>query len=176
MHERSDERLMRSYASGDMAAFEQLYRRYRTPLYRYVARQVGNAATANDLYQEIWEKVIAARERYRPTSPFRAWIFRIARNHVIDHFRRLRPESDMPVEKLETTTPGPEQHLSEDSRRSRLADAIERLPMPQREVLLLKLESGLDLQSIARVCGVNRETAKSRLRYAVGKLKKTLGE
>ena len=174
MHERSDEQLMESYASGDMAAFEQLYQRYRTPLYRYVIRQVRDDATANDLYQGIWEKVIRGRESFRPASPFRAWMFRIAHNHVMDYFRRLRPQSELPVESLESEASGPEQQLVEDGRGDRLAAAIAGLPPAQRDVLLLKMESALDLSAIARVCGINTETAKSRLRYAVNRLKKTL--
>jgi RNA polymerase sigma-70 factor (ECF subfamily) len=174
MHERSDEQLMKSYASGDMAAFEQLYQRYRAPLYRYVVRQVRDDATANDLYQGIWEKVIRARDSFRPSSPFRAWVFRIAHNHIMDYFRRLRPQSELPVESLESEASGPEQRLMEDRRGDRLAEAIARLPPGQRDVLLLKMESALDLGTIARVCGINPETAKSRLRYAVSRLKKRL--
>lgn len=174
MRERTDEELMAAYAAGEMAAFESLYARHRGPLYRYILRQVGDAATANDLYQGSWEKIISARARYRPASPYRAWMYRIARNHVIDHFRRSRPVSELDPEAMEMPAPGPEQTLDRAQAAERLQSAIDGLPTEQKEALLLKLEAGLDLAAIAEVTGANVETAKSRLRYAVNKLKDAL--
>jgi RNA polymerase sigma factor (sigma-70 family) len=176
MRERGDEALMKAYADGDMEAFEHLYNRHRGPLYRYILRQVQDAATANDLYQGSWEKIIKARAGYKATAPFRAWMYRIAHNHVMDHFRRSRPVSELPPDEMEADLPGPGQQLLDEQRMSGLHEAVRDLPAEQKDVLLLKLEAGLDLQTIADVTGVNRETAKSRLRYAVGKLRKTLGE
>lgn len=171
MREHTDEALMKAYANGSMEAFELLYRRHRGPLYRYVLRQAGDPATANDLYQGSWEKIIRVRKSYRVTTPFRGWMFRIARNHVIDHFRRLRPVSDLPVDVLATAEPGPEGLLQNESRLAQLHAAISNLPPEQKETLLLKLEAGLDIPTIAEVTGVSREAAKSRLRYAVARLK-----
>ena len=176
MTERSDEALMKAYAGGNMVAFEHLYNRHRWPLYRYILRQVGDAATANDLFQGSWEKIIKARAGYKASAPFRAWMYRITHNHVMDHFRRSRPSSELTADVLETDSPGPDQQLRDEQRRSGLLEAVRVLPAEQKDVLLLKLEAGLDLQTIADVTGVNRETAKSRLRYAVGKLRKTLSE
>jgi RNA polymerase sigma factor (sigma-70 family) len=174
MRERSDETLMKAYADGNMEAFERLYNRHRGPLYRYILRQVNDAATANDLFQGSWEKIIKASGSYRPSAPFRAWMYRIAHNHVVDYFRRIRPVSDIPPEEIEADNPAPEKQLLDEQRSSDLRKAVKQLPVEQKDVFLLKLEAGLDLQTIADVTGVSRETAKSRLRYAVGKLKKTL--
>jgi len=176
MRERTDEALMKAYANGNMEAFESLYDRHRGPLYRYILRQVGHAATANDLYQGSWEKIIKARKTYRASAPFQAWMYRIAHNHMMDYFRQVRPVSDMLPDEIEADIPGPEKQLLDDHRDSDLRRAVKQLPPEQKDALLLKLEAGLDLQTIAEVTGVNRETAKSRLRYAVGKLKKTFGE
>ena len=176
MPERSDEELMTAYAGGEIAAFEALYQRYRGPLYRFVLRQVGDPATANDLYQGSWEKIIAARGRYRERAPFRAWIYRITRNHVTDYFRRSRPTLELQPERLESPDPGPEAALSASWNSERLEAALDGLPGEQKEARLLKLEAGLGLQEIAEVVGVNPETAKSRLRYAVAKLKAELAE
>lgn len=159
-----------------MEAFELLYDRHRVSLYRYVMRHVGDAATANDLYQGSWEKIIRARVSYNPAAPFQAWMFRIAHNHVMDYFRRSQPVSDIAAEDLAATTPGPGQEWLAETREEKLHEAVTRLPPEQKEVFLLKLESGLDLQTIADITGVNRETVKSRLRYAVSKLKKSLRE
>jgi RNA polymerase sigma factor (sigma-70 family) len=174
MRERSDETLMKAYANGNMEAFERLYNRHRGPLYRYILRQVNDAATANDLFQGSWEKIIKASGSYRLSAPFRAWMYRIAHNHVVDYFRRIRPVSDIPPEEIEADNPAPEKQLLDEQRSSDLRKAVKQLPVEQKDVFLLKLEAGLDLQTIADVTGVSRETAKSRLRYAVGKLKKTL--
>lgn len=167
---------MKAYAGGSMQAFELLYERHRGPLYRYILRQVKDAATANDLYQGSWEKIIKARGSYRASAPFRAWMYRIAHNHVMDHFRRAKPLSDLPPDEIEADNRGPEELLQDQHQKLDLREAVDSLPHEQKDVLLLKLEAGLDLQTIADVTGVNRETAKSRLRYAVSKLKKILRE
>ena len=175
MRELGDEVLMKAYANGDMAAFECLYDRHRGPLYRYILRQAGDAATANDLYQGSWEKIIRARESYTASAPFKAWMYRIARNHIVDHFRRSRPTRNLAPDTLQDDGPGPEQVLIGEQAATGLAAAVSGLPAEQREALLLKLEAGLDLLTIAEITGVSPETAKSRLRYAVGKLKKSMG-
>lgn len=176
MHERSDEELMMEWAAGKMEAFELLYARHRGPLYRYILRQARDEATANDLYQGSWEKIIRGRKAYRPPAPFRAWMYRVAHNHVMDHFRRRRPETGLETEQLESSMAGPEEELRLEKRESDLREAVALLPDKQKDAILLKLDAGLDLQSIADVLGVNRETAKSRLRYAVSRLKHLLTE
>ena len=118
MRERSDEELMNAYAKGDAAAFDALYQRHRAPLYRYILRQVRDPATANDLYQGSWEKVIRASARYRADAPFKAWLYRIAHNHLVDHFRRERPSVELVVEAHASDNPGPEQALAGAHRES----------------------------------------------------------
>ena len=103
----NDEALMLRYGKGDVAAFETLYGRYRGPLYRYFLRHLGEEPLANDLYQGCWEKVIGARTRYRETSPFRAWLFRIAHNHLVDHYRAKKPVDELPEALEDTDTPQP---------------------------------------------------------------------
>lgn len=175
MRDRSDEKLMKTYAGGSMEAFEVLYERHRGPLYRYILRLVGNPATANDLYQGSWEKIIGARGRYKDSAPFKAWMYRIAHNHVMDYFRREQPFAYAPAEDMADCQAGPDEQISAENRRQNLVAAIANLPPEQKDALMLKLEAGLDLQTIADVTGVNRETAKSRLRYAVKKLKQEMG-
>jgi len=176
MRDRSDEQLMKSYADGNMEAFEILYERHRGPLYRYILRLAGDPATANDLYQGSWEKIIRARGRYKPSAPFKAWMYRVAHNHVIDHFRRRKPSSETAPDEMAGSQTEPDVQLLQHSRRQDLLAAIHPLPAEQKNTLMLKLEAGLDLHTIAKVTGVNPETAKSRLRYAVNKLKQILGD
>jgi len=176
MREISDEKLMQRYAKGDAKAFDQLYARHRAPLYRYFIRQVSNPATANDLYQGAWEKIIKARHSFRPKAPFKVWMYRIAHNHLVDHFRRLRPEDSVEPDTLSDTHTDPSKDAIENERNELLRAGINALPLDQRNTLLLKLESGLKMEEIARVTGVGRETVKSRLRYAVNHLKRSLVE
>ena len=176
MQEKTDEKLMQQYAKGNAKAFDELYTRHRAPLYRYFNRQVNDAATANDLYQGAWEKIIKARGKYRPTSPFTAWMYRIAHNHLVDHYRRSQPADSVETETLSDKQPGPAQDVIDGEQNRQLRAGIINLPEEQRNTLLLKLETGLKMEEIARVTGVSRETVKSRLRYAVNKLKRSLVE
>lgn len=176
MRERSDEDLMNAWAGGSMAAFETLYGRYRGPLYRYLLRLCGDAAQANDLYQGCWEKVIRARRKYRSGTPFRPWLFRVAHNHAVDQFRRRQPQTGLETDALESAEPDPVQAVEQQQRRQNLARAVQKLPQEQRDALLLKLEGGFDLEQIAQITGSGRETAKSRLRYAVTRLRQVLQE
>lgn len=176
MREISDEKLMQRYAKGDAKAFDQLYARHRAPLYRYFSRQVNNPATANDLYQGAWEKIIKARKKYQPRAPFKVWMYRIAHNHLVDHYRRLRPEGTLEPDTLPATQADPSQDMIDNEQNARLRAGITALPVEQRNALLLQLETGLKMEEIANVTGVGRETVKSRLRYAVKYLKRSLVE
>ena len=176
MRETTDEQLMQRYANGDALAFDKLYARHRGPLYRYFNRQVNNAATANDLYQGAWEKIIKSRRSYRHGAPFTAWMYRIAHNHLVDHYRQLRPVDSVETDSLSDERPGPAQDVIDGENSEQLRAGILALPADQRDTLLLKLETGLKMEDIARVTGVSRETVKSRLRYAVNKLKQVLIE
>ena len=174
MRDTSDETLMLQYASGNMAAFEELYERYRGSLYRYFIRQVSNPATANDLYQGSWEKVIRARGRYRSSAPFKAWLFRIAHNHLVDFYRAAKPSAQIAGDAPDTAQAGPSETLAHEERRAQFRTALLNLPPDQKDALLLKIEVGLDLEEIGKMTGVGAETVKSRLRYATRKLKQAL--
>lgn len=174
MREVSDEKLMQRYAKGDFGAFEELYERHRGALYRYFLRQVNDPASANDLYQGTWEKLIRARKSYRNPAPFNAWLYRIAHNHLVDHFRRARPLLPAEDETLVDNKAEPSQVAVDQEQSEQLKAGIHCLPEEQRSTLLLKLESGLKMEEIARVTGVSRETVKSRLRYAVRRLKRSM--
>ncbi len=99
--ESTDEQLMQNYANGDAACFDLLYARHKGALYRYIKRQINDAATANDLYQGVWEKIIKARRKYKATTPFKAWMFRIAHNHLVDHYRRQKPLDSMDEQQID---------------------------------------------------------------------------
>ena len=179
--EPTDETLMLAYAAGDTGAFEQLYSRHRTRLYRFLLRQLRDPALADEHFQDIWQRVITARAGWKPDAAFTSWLYRIAHNRLTDHWRALkhRPPAPADGDARAARVPDPdtpERNLSEFEQRRRLQLALAELPDDQREVLQLRLEQELSLEEIGEITGVGRETVKSRLRYAMDKLRTRLNE
>ena len=175
--ERTDEALMLAYAGGDLLAFEILYGRHRGTLYRFLLRSMRHRADADELFQETWSRLIAARERYRPDARFTTWLLQIAHNLIIDRHRRQRPqaspeEAEAALRNLDTPeSEQPEHVLSEFEQRRRLQLALEDMPEEQRVAFLLRIEGGLGLEEIGEITGAGRETVKSRLRYALARIR-----
>ena len=177
----SDDVLMLAWTAGDAAAFELLYARHRGPLYRFLLRQIRDSTLADEFFQDVWQRVIGARHGWNPDAQFSTWLFRIAHNRLNDHWRGLkhRPPTPEDGDERATRVPDPttpERELSEFEQRRRLQRAIEELPEEQREVVLLRLEQELSLEEIGAITGAGRETVKSRLRYAMDKLRARLTE
>lgn len=177
----TDESLMLAWAGGELRAFETLYARHRSRLYSFLLRQLRDAALADEMFQDVWQRVIAARAGWQPDAAFTTWLFRIAHNRLNDHWRAARHRPPAPGDADErvarmSDTRTPESQLSEFEQRRRLQLAMEQLPDEQREVLQLRLEQELSLEEIAQITGVGRETVKSRLRYAMDKLRAGLSE
>jgi RNA polymerase sigma-70 factor (ECF subfamily) len=177
--EPTDEELMLAYGAGDASAFETLYGRHRAPLFRFMLHQVREHGTAEELYQDVWQRVIVARARYRPEARFSTWLYQIAHNRLTDHWRALQHRPPAPADASERTErepdpQTPERQLSAFEERRRLQLALAELPEDQREVVLLRLEQELSLEQIGLITGVGRETVKSRLRYALDKLRQRL--
>lgn len=172
---RTDDDLMLAFAGGASGAFEVLYERYRKPLYRYLYHAVGDKAAADDLYQDVWSRIIASRDRFHRGNGFKRWAFRIAHNRLVDHWRALGRQPGIEADALDTL-PGadrdsPDRTLERGQQAESLHAALMQLPTEQREAFLLQQEAGLSLDDIAERESVGRETIKSRLRYAVGKLR-----
>ena len=178
----ADAQLMLRYAAGDARAFDELYALHRSGLWRFIRRSVRDAAATDDVFQECWSRVIVNRERYRPTARFATWLYRIAHNCCMDYWRRStrrqRRESaddDAVAAASDDNSAGPLDAAEDDEESDRLATALAQLPDEQRAVFLLYVEGGLSVTEIGEVTGANPETAKSRLRYAVARLKEALG-
>lgn len=186
MHgKKSDEELMLAYGNGDFGAFEIIYERHRGALYRYLLRQCGKAEDAQELFQDVWTNLIRARERYEVRAKFTTYLFRLAHNRVVDFYRKsannpisasnvvvLDGEGDSDIDELSASDCEQPQQQAEFRRLGKqLLAAIDQLPAAQREAFLLREEAGFTIEQIAEVTGVNQETAKSRLRYAVAKLR-----
>lgn len=172
----SDEQLMQQYQRGQSAAFETLYQRYRGDLYRFLLRQFEQTQ-AEELYQEIWMKVIQGQQRYQPQASFRTWLYTIAHNHLRDQARRQQVRIET---QPEAAAPEPQHQLdpvkvSQDQQAwQALLQGIQQLPGEQRQAFLLQVEAGLSLTEIAEVMNSNTESSKSRLRYAMRKLREHL--
>jgi len=172
-----DTALMLRYKEGDIAAFEALYRRHSDSLFRYLLRLSQDGRIAEDVFQEAWGKIVNARHSYRPTARFSTYLFRVAHNCFIDYVRRNRRHRSEPgIDPDSSPHPGiaPEMATERELARRRLEAALAALPEEQRDAFLLSEEGGLSIDDIAKVTGVNRETAKSRLRYANRKLRDAL--
>jgi RNA polymerase sigma-70 factor (ECF subfamily) len=149
-------------------------------------RQLGNnRALAEELFQEIWMNLIGARSRYRVEAKFTTWLYTLAHNRVVDHYRRHRNmamvtldggDEDDPPEVPAPGTAQPERIVEGRQQAARLLGLIEGLPLVQREAFLLHEEAGLSVDEIATVTGVDREAIKSRLRYALDKLRGGMGD
>jgi RNA polymerase sigma-70 factor (ECF subfamily) len=179
----TDEALMLAYAGGDAAAFERLYARHKGPLFRYVLRSVKGRGEAEELYQDVWMKVIEARGRYVPKAKFTTWLYTVAHNRLVDHWRARgltivasTDDEDSAVPEL-AAAPSAEPHRVSEARETleRLAAALAALPLAQREAFLLHHEGDLTAAEIAAATGTNEEAAKSRLRYAMNKLREAIG-
>jgi RNA polymerase sigma factor (sigma-70 family) len=171
--EAPDEELMLAYGNGDAGAFDTLYARHRGALFRYVLRGVKVRAVAEELYQEIWILMIEARKRYKPSARFTTWLYTIAHNRLVDHWRRKELALVPSDEEREPASAAadPARQLEGREALARFAKALEDLPHQQREAFLLHQEAELTAPEIAAVTNSEPEAVKSRLRYAYAKLK-----
>jgi len=178
----SDETLLARYREGDGAAFEILYARHRQGLYRFLLGLSGKPELADEVFQDTWLSLIRSTSQPQGRATFRTWLFQIARNRLIDHWRKhgvhqpLHDSYDEQAHAVGDDSSDPEQllNLSRDSQR--LENALQTLPADQREVFLLRAHGDLDLAQIASLTETPLETVKSRLRYAQQKLRRLLAE
>ncbi len=169
---------MLRYAGGDLEAFQKLYERHRGGLYRYFLRQ-SNQSVAEELFQDVWMRVVQSRKRYRPKALFKTWLYTLARNRLFDHYRRDTARSvrnaglgnDSPEISLPDTNPGPQRLLDLRDCLEQLLQLVSGLPNVQRQTFLLRHEAGMSLAEIAETMSTGAETAKSRLRYAMDRLR-----
>jgi RNA polymerase sigma-70 factor, ECF subfamily len=172
---------MLAYGRGEAAAFDLLYARHKGAVFRYLRRQTAAAAIAEELFQDVWLRLIDARASYEPRAKFTTWLYTIAHNRLMDHFRsasrvHLVSYDEHASEEIVSLEPRPDDHFVRKQHAARLLGAIQTLPAAQREAFLLQQEGELSVEEIAAVTAVSRETAKSRLRYAVAKLREQLRE
>ena len=173
-----DAELIRAYAKGDEKAFETLYYRYRKPLYGYLNNLVGNnAAEADEVFSEAWQRAIKKLPKYQDSGKFSAWLFRVARNIYIDRLRHNKPEkfvttdSDDSMELSGVTDFSPDRQLGTLDISAAVNAALDSLQQEQREVFLLREEGELSFKEIAEIQHCSLGTVLSRMRYALKKLR-----
>ena len=177
----SDEELLAAYAAGDARAFGELYERHEQPVYRYFLRQGAVPSLAEDLLQETWMAVIRNAERFEPRAKFTTWLYTVARSKLIDHWRSkddavslddaANDPDEAPLEIAASAADRPDVQAVSRAQARAFVEAVEALPAAQREAFLLQAEGGLSLEEIAAVTHAGHETVKSRLRYAMAKLR-----
>ncbi len=182
-----DEQLMLQYGAGNLHAFEELYRRHRLGLYRFISWRSPRADWVDEVVQDAWASLHHARAQYRPQASFRTYLYQIARNRLIDLMRQQQP---LLAAELGRGTDGrdvfdaladavhdsvrPEAALESRQHSDSLHGALAALPGEQKEAVVLQQFSGLSIDEIAQLSGVPAETVKSRLRYAMRKLRQQL--
>jgi RNA polymerase sigma factor (sigma-70 family) len=174
--EAPDEQLMLAYRQGEAAAFETLYARHKGPLYRFMLRAVKERALAEELYQEVWMRVIEARGRYSVQAKFTTWLYTIAHHRLTDHWRKrgLQLVDTDGAEASAHRSFEPEARAEGRQDLQRLAAALAALPELQRATFLMHEEGGMTLAEIAEATGATVEAAKSRLRYALARLREAM--
>jgi len=181
----TDEQLMRKFQRGDARAFETLMRRHRTPVHSFLCRLTGDRVRAEDLLQETFLRVVRSAREWEPKALFRTWVFTIARNLAADEARRRsfrateplegeRPDGSRRAEPVAEATRAPDDAAADAQLRPLLEAALLALPAEQREVFLLREHAGLSFPEIAGATGVNENTVKSRMRYALLALRERL--
>jgi len=184
--ERTDEELLADYQQGDPGAFESLLRRHRAPLFTFLLRMLGDRERAEDLAQETFLRIVKGAQAWERRARFQTWLFTIARNLCVDHARRDRfrradsldaqgPDGEAPLgDSVPGREPDPGRGAESARLRPLLQEALLSLPAEQREVFVLREQAGLAFREIAEMVGVNENTVKSRMRYALEGLRKAL--
>jgi RNA polymerase sigma-70 factor (ECF subfamily) len=186
----SDETLMAAFREGDAKAFEVLVTRHRRGLFNFLLRSVNNRSRAEELLQEVFMRVIRAKGRYQQTARFSTWLYTIARNLCVDESRRAKFRRHASLDAPRRGRDGGEresmldrtaaEQVSVDDEamgptiQQRLKEAVEQLPDDQREVFLMRQLGGLSFKQIGKAVGAPENTVKSRMRYALEKLREQL--
>lgn len=172
---------MEQYRDGNVEAFTALYHRNKAALYRYFLRHTQNNSAAEELSQDVWTNIIRTRRNYQANAKFTTYLFQIAHNRLVDFYRRSGNQglhnpanTDDDCELDAGRHHHPDTQAESAQIQQRLLTLVHTLPHEQRDAFILKEDAGLSVEQIAQVMNVNAETAKSRLRYAVKKIREGL--
>ncbi len=184
----TDAELIKAYKKGDTRALEEIMKRYKTPIYSYLLKMVGNRDSANDLFQEIFLKFIKSIGAYNEEKKFANWIYTVARNTAMDSFRKNKSrnfesldrsqaeDSKSLSETVDSKELSPESILIKDETSGKIDKAFEALSTEQREVFIMRHYWGLSFKEIAEILKVPIGTALARMSRALKQLRLKLGE
>ncbi len=173
----SDEELLSLYCKGNSTAFDSLYNRHRDSLYRFILRQNNNiTSVAEEVFQEVWINVINNKKQFRNESKFSTWLYKIARNKLIDHSRKATSRKDkfhdsIDTEAVKSDSPEPDKKTQLEICIELLQSFVLQLPTEQKEAFVLKHDTNKSIDDLASITNTTHETFKSRLRYAMKKLR-----
>lgn len=190
---RNDEDLMVAFAHGEPDAFAVLVRRHQRGLYNFLLRSVGDAGRAEELLQDVFVRVIRSKHRYQQTAKFTTWVYKIARNITIDESRRAKfrrhasldakrrrgareGEGRAMIDRLPADQVGTDTAAAGPTIQRRISEAVAELPEEQRVVFLMRQLKGMSFKQIGEVVGAPENTVKSRMRYALEKLRQELSD
>ncbi len=187
----TDEVLMRQFCAGNSDAFQALFTRHEKPLYRYIRRVLGSGllAQVDEVFQDTWLKLVDARDSWQPreNASFKTWLYTLAHHRAVDILRKsgreVSADDGWDGDDAESawqqwpaaTSEQPEQKAFWNKAGQQLLHCLEGLPALQRAAFLLHHEDGLSLDEMTQVLNAEFETVKSRLRYALVKLRTCMG-
>lgn len=175
---------MEAYRDGNVKAFDQLYGRFKDILYRYLTRQITNPVIAEEIFQDSWTAIIKNRHKYSVKSKFKTYLFHIAHNKLIDFYRSKHnskldlisyDDNNEDLQDNEHLSISLDHKVDSLNKYNYLIELLNKLPAAQRDVFLMHEETGMTLIEIAQVMDVSRDTVKSRLKYALNKLRNDMG-
>ncbi len=164
-----DDRCVKEYLAGRVSSFNELYERYKNPLYGYLCRSVADRDKADELFQDVWARVISSIDRYERRGKFRSWLFSCAHNILVDHYRKRSPEILPETQGLVAPAEELDSNLE-----LRVHQLMKSLPFDQRQAFYLREMLGCSMKEISSIQNCSLEATRSRLRYAYNKLKRKL--
>jgi len=173
----SDEELMAAVRADDLDQLVPLFERYHGPLFNYLTRLTNDRELSEDLTQTVFERILKYRGSYQPTQPFKAWVYQMARNVHADHWQRQQKlrVADTDVEDVERTGAlrgGAFSQMRVSNSHDDLHEALNLLPVPQREILVLNRFQGFGYEEIGKLLGCTAEAARVKAHRALQALRK----
>ena len=182
----TDKELVRAYVNGNNQAFDMLLQRYQGKVYSYILHIVKNKDVADDIFQETFVKIIMTlrQGRYTDTGKFAAWLNRIAHNLIIDYYRQEKSENSVSIDnddvdmlnRRDLCEANIEDLMVDIQIRDDVRRIIDALPLPQREVLVMRYYNDMSFKEIAEATGVSINTALGRMRYAILNMRRIASE
>lgn len=163
----TDENLMMSVANGDTAQLGALFNRHHTRIYDYFFRMTRDEFLSGDLLQMVFERVLKGKHTYRESYPFMGWIFRIAKNILMDHYRTNKSTVEINEQLIEAQDNGREENWPQYD----LELALEQMDEMYREVLILTRYEELKYKEVAEIIGLSETGVKTRVHRAIKQLR-----